>query len=133
MHNRGAAHSVCNLKFYLPKEISVVFHNGSNYDYHFIIKELANEFKGQLECLWEYTERKVSNFFHCNRKRSVKIDKDGYESVITISSKIIFIDSERFMAIHYQIWEIISQKEFIKLSVKIVIVFLNMKVSREIL
>ena len=39
---RGAAHSICSLKFKVPNEIPVVFHNGSNYDYHFIIKELAN-------------------------------------------------------------------------------------------
>ena len=36
---RCAAHSICNLKYSLPKEIRIVFHNGSNYDYHFIIKE----------------------------------------------------------------------------------------------
>ena len=35
---RGAAHSICNLKYIIPKEILVVFHNGLNYDYHFIIK-----------------------------------------------------------------------------------------------
>ena len=50
---RGAAHSICNLKFNMPDEIPVVFHNGSNYSYHFIIKELANEFEGQFECLGE--------------------------------------------------------------------------------
>ena len=33
----------------MPNEISVVFHNGSNYRYHFIIKELANEFEGKFE------------------------------------------------------------------------------------
>ena len=27
----------------IPKEIAIVFHNGSKYDYHFIIKELAEE------------------------------------------------------------------------------------------
>ena len=27
----------------IPKEILVVFHNGSTFDYHFIIKELAKE------------------------------------------------------------------------------------------
>ena len=43
---RGAAHSICNLKFNVPNEIPVVFHNSSNYDHHFIIKELANEFEG---------------------------------------------------------------------------------------
>ena len=31
---RGAAHSIWNLKYSLPKKISIVFHNGSNYDYH---------------------------------------------------------------------------------------------------
>ena len=34
-----------------PKEIPVVIHNGSTYDYHFIIKQLAKEFDGQFECL----------------------------------------------------------------------------------
>ena len=41
---RGAAHSICNLKYRVPKKIHIVFHNGSIYDYHFIIKELAEEF-----------------------------------------------------------------------------------------
>ena len=33
----GAAHDVCNLRYKIPKEILVVFHNGSTYDYHFIV------------------------------------------------------------------------------------------------
>ena len=37
---RGAAHTVCNLRYKVPKEISIVFHNGSTY-YHFIIKKLG--------------------------------------------------------------------------------------------
>ena len=41
----------------MPNEIAVVFHNGLNYDYHFIIKKLANEFKGQFECFGENTEK----------------------------------------------------------------------------
>ena len=56
-------------------------------------------------------------------KEATKNDKDGNESVVTISYKIKFIDSARFMQDHYQILLIISQKEFIKLNVKIVIVF----------
>ena len=35
---RRTAHSMCNLKYSLPKEIPIAFQNGSNYDYHFIIK-----------------------------------------------------------------------------------------------
>ena len=46
---RGAAHSICNLTFNVPNEIPIVFHNGLNYDYQFIIKELANKFEGQFE------------------------------------------------------------------------------------
>ena len=54
---RSAAHSICNLRFNLSNEIPVVFHNGLNYDYHFFIKELENEFEGQLECLGENAEK----------------------------------------------------------------------------
>ena len=42
--------------FWDTKHIPVVFHNGPTYDYHFIIEELAKEFKGQFKCLGEYTE-----------------------------------------------------------------------------
>ena len=35
----GAGHSICNLKFNVPNEIPAVFHGGSNYDYHFIVKQ----------------------------------------------------------------------------------------------
>ena len=52
---RGAAHNICNLRYKIPKEIPVVFHNGSTYDYHFIIKELVKEFDGNFECLGENT------------------------------------------------------------------------------
>ena len=34
----------------------VISHNGSNYDYHFIMKELAEEFKKQFTCLRESSE-----------------------------------------------------------------------------
>ena len=37
----GATHSICNLKYSVTKEITIAFHNAFNYDYHFIIKELA--------------------------------------------------------------------------------------------
>ena len=43
--HKCAMHSICNLKFNVPNEIPIVFHRGSHYDYHFIIKELANKFE----------------------------------------------------------------------------------------
>ena len=42
---RGTAHSIYNLRFNQPKEILAVFHNGLNYNYHYIIKELVNNFE----------------------------------------------------------------------------------------
>ena len=77
---RGAAHNTCNLRYKIPKNIPVIFHNGSTYDYHFIIKELACEFEGNFESLGENTEKK-------NRNKN-----------IDITFKIKFIDSFRFMA-----------------------------------
>ena len=41
---KGAAHNICNLRYKTLKEIPIVFHNGSTYDYHFIIKQLAKDF-----------------------------------------------------------------------------------------
>ena len=93
---RGLKYSICNLRFNVPNEIPVVFHNGSNYDYQFIIKELANEYKGQFECLGENSERYKTLSIPIG-KEVTKIDKVGNESVLTIPCKIIFIDSARFM------------------------------------
>ena len=57
---RGAAHNICNLRYKTPKEIPIVFHDGSAYDSHFIINELAKEFYGQLEFLGENTEKYIT-------------------------------------------------------------------------
>ena len=46
-----AAHGICNIRYKIPKETHVLFHNRSKYDYHFIIKQLSEEFKGQFQCL----------------------------------------------------------------------------------
>ena len=56
----GAAHSECNLRYKVPKKIPVIFHNGSTYDYNFIIKNLAEEFEGEFECLGKNTEKYIT-------------------------------------------------------------------------
>ena len=61
---RGAAHNICNLRYKVPKEIPVVFHNGSTYDYHFIIKELVKEFDGNFDCLGKNTEKYITFQYH---------------------------------------------------------------------
>ena len=84
---RGPAHRKCNLNYKIVKEIPVLFHNGSEYDYHFIIKYLAREFKGNSECLGENTETYIS--FTVSFKKVIN-DKE-------IKYKIKISDSCRFM------------------------------------
>ena len=64
--------------------------------YRYFIKELANKFQGQFERLGENTE-KYKTFSVTIEKEITKISKNGNGSV-TISYKIKFIDSTRFMA-----------------------------------
>ena len=40
---RSVAHSIRNLKYSVPKKVPIVFHNGSNYDYHVIIKKSSQK------------------------------------------------------------------------------------------
>ena len=57
---RISAHSICNLRYKTPKQIQVVFHNGSTYDYPFLINQLTKEFDDQLEYLGENTEKYIT-------------------------------------------------------------------------
>ena len=86
---RWTANSICNLKYKTPKEIPVVFRNGSTFDYHFTINQLAKEFDGQLKCLGENTEKYITF--------SVPISKE-LDNDKTMMYKLRFIDSFRFMS-----------------------------------
>ena len=86
---RGTAHSICNLNYKVPQEIPLKIHNGSKYDYHFIIKELAEEFKGEFESLEENTKKYISF--------SVQIKKEHDNDKTIITYKLKFVDTCRFM------------------------------------
>ena len=58
------------------KKTPLVFHNGSNYYYHFIIKELAEEFKKQFICFEKNTEKYIT-FTVSIKKEVTRIDKNG--------------------------------------------------------
>ena len=89
---RDAAHNICNLRYKIPKELPIVFHNGSTYDYHFIIKELVKEFDGNFECLGENTEKYIT--FSVPIKKEIKNEK----KIIELTYEIKFVDSYRFMS-----------------------------------
>ena len=59
-----------------PREILVIFHNCSSYDYHFIIKGLTEEFEGEFDCLGENKEKYIVF--------SVPIKKESNEGGIII-------------------------------------------------
>ena len=84
---RGVAHNICNLRYKVPKEIPIVFHNGSTYDYHFIIKKLAEEFESEFECLGEKKGKYIT--FSVPFKKENDNDKK-------ITYKLKFTDSYRF-------------------------------------
>ena len=85
---RGAAHSKCNLNYKALKDIPIIIHNAS-YDTHFIISQLAEEFKDELNCIGEDMEKYITF--------SVTIKKECDNSK-KIAHKLRFMDSFRFMS-----------------------------------
>ena len=79
-----------------------MFHNGSTCDYHFIIKQLAKEFKGYFHCLGENTEKSITFSVPIRKEENdgVKMCDNGItlarkKKIVTY--KLKFIDSYRFM------------------------------------
>ena len=89
---REAAHNIWNLRYKILKKVPVVFRNGSVYDYHFIIKQLAEDFKGRFECLGENTKKYITF--------SVPIKGDGNSK--KIAYKLKFIDAIDLCKVNYQ-------------------------------
>ena len=72
----GAAYSICNLKYKVPKDVPIVFNNGSIYDNHLIIKQISKDFKGYFTCTGEYTERYISFSMNIIKKDTNNNKKD---------------------------------------------------------
>ena len=81
----------------MPKKIPIIFNNGSNYDYHFIIKKLAEEIKKQFTCLGENDEKYIT-FTVPIEKEVTRPNKTGENITKNISYILQFIESTRFTA-----------------------------------
>ena len=46
---QGVPHSIFHFEYWIPKKVPIIFHNGSTYGYHFIIKELVEESEKQFK------------------------------------------------------------------------------------
>ena len=91
---RGAAYSICNLRYSTQKDIPVLFHNGSNYDFNLIITELAEEFKSELRCIPVNTNKYMSLSIPIKKKVYAN-SKNTKKKLLTYNLK--FIDSARHM------------------------------------
>ena len=82
---RGAAHSICNLNYNCQEEIPIIIHNAS-YDTHFILNQLAIEFKGKFNCIRDNMEKYITF--------SVPIKKEcnNNNKTITILNLLIVLD-----------------------------------------
>ena len=67
---RGAAHSICNLRFNIPSKTPAVFHNETIYDYHFLIKNYQMSLEKNL--IPEQKIMQIQNLFSSNRKVSYR-------------------------------------------------------------
>ena len=113
---RGATHSICNLKYSVLKKIPIALHYVSNYDHHFIIKELAEEFKKQFAVLGENIEKYIT-FTALVEKKVTRIAKNGEKITKKYLTYYNLLTGQDLWQAHYQILLIMFLKEFIKLNV----------------
>ena len=91
---RGAAHSKCNLNYKL--EIPIIIHNAS-YGAHFMLHQLAIEFKGELNCIKDNMEKYITSSVPIEKECNNKNNNNSNKKKKTITYKLKFIDSFRFM------------------------------------
>ena len=79
---RGAACKSCNAKEGKSKRVPVIFHNGSRYDFHFLIEELL-----------KYKDK-------YNKVEILAKDSENYISISygNYYTNLVFLDSYRFMS-----------------------------------
>ena len=119
VEHKGTAHNICNLKHSVPQEIPIAFYNGSNCDYHFMIK-----------VLYRRKYRKIHKFCSSNRKwrKNTKIYLSYYNLLL----------ATHLWQAHYQILSIIFLKEckyrhhdknvkLLELNISTATIFLNIQ------
>ena len=115
---RGTAHSICNLKYSVPKKNPIVFHEGSNYDYQFIIKDLVEEFKKQFTCFGENTEKCITFTVPIEREVT-RIDKNGQNVTKIYLTYYNLLIAQDLWQVHYQLLSTIFLRLFLELNVNL--------------
>ena len=86
----------------MPKETSINFDSGSNYNYHFITKKLAERFEEQFTCLEETTEKYIT-FLVPIEKKVTRIGKNEEDITKTIPFSLKLLIAQDLWRAHYHI------------------------------
>ena len=100
----------------MPKKIPIVFHNGSDYDYQFIMKDLAEKIKKQFTYLGENTKKYITVIVPIE-KEFTRIDKNGEEITKIYLTSYNLLLAQDLWQVLYQILSIIFLTELIELNV----------------
>ena len=110
LNSQLVLYHITNLKYSVPKEFPLVFHNGCNYDYHSIIKELEEQFEGQFTCLGENTEKCIT-FSVTIENEVTRIDKKEKDITKTISYRLHLLIVQDLWQAYHQAMLIILLKD----------------------
>ena len=103
----------------------MIFHNESNYDYHFIIKNLAKEFQRKFNGPGRNTEKKSFQFqWQKKLKDLIKMENKLQKPFLTNYNLLIAQD---LCQAYYQILLIILLNDFIKSNAKMDMIIKNVK------
>ena len=124
---RGAAQSKCNLKYNVPKKTPIVFNNGYKYNDHLIIKELAEEFEGEITCFGENTKKYLTLSFPVEKQVIIIVKKwkMNHKKLILTNYNLLLVQDS--CQVYYQILLIMLLKEFIKLNVNMDMIIKKMQ------
>ncbi|XP_047985628.1 uncharacterized protein LOC125226449 [Leguminivora glycinivorella] len=103
---RGAAHSLCNLKYRICSFIPVVLHNLTGYDSHLFIEELA-KYPGSIKIMPQSKEKysSITKTIYSTNKSSAK------------PIEIKFIDSFQFLSSSlFELTKSLNKEDFVNLS-----------------
>ena len=122
-------HRIYNFKSSVPLKNSysfLKFYNGSTYNYHFIRKELADEFEKQFLCLEEDTEKDIA-FTVPKEEEVTRVHgmKKNLQQIYPADCNLLI--GQYLWQTHYLLLLINFLKKFIKINVNTDLIIKNVK------
>ena len=100
----------------------------SNYHYHLLIKELAEEFKTKFTCIGENTDKYIT-FTVCIEKDVTRTDKNG-EGITKLTNPLSNFVNNLLEGIHRIKCKFVKNVKHVELNISIGAVFLNTQILK---